>query len=66
MQITVNGRTHEAADNATIAQLLEELGVQPQATVVQRNDDMVDRERFSDTALTAGDRLELVRLVGGG
>jgi thiamine biosynthesis protein ThiS len=66
MQITVNGNLHETADNATVAQLLEELGVQPQAMIVQRNDDIVDRGHFADTTLAAGDRLELVRLVGGG
>jgi thiamine biosynthesis protein ThiS len=66
MKVIVNGEPREVAAHLTIAQLMEGLGIRPQATVVQHNDEIVDRERFADTALTEGDRLELVRLVGGG
>ncbi len=66
MTIMVNGEFHEVAAGHTVLQLLETLGVLPQATVVQRNDEIVDREHFADTVIEAGDRFELVRLVGGG
>ena len=51
---------------ATVFDLLTELGLHPQGTVVERNREIVDREAFRDTPLAAGDVLELVRLVGGG
>ena len=66
MQITVNGQRREVADDLTITMLLADLGLGPKATVVQRNDDLVKRAQYDDTALAEGDVLELVRFVGGG
>ncbi len=65
MKLTINGQDREVAA-ATVLGLLEELGLHPQGTVVERNREIVDREAFRDTRLAAGDVLELVRLVGGG
>lgn len=66
MTLTVNGERRDVTNGATVLSLLEVLGLKPEATVVQRNDDIVDRRRYSDTELADGDRLELVRFVGGG
>ena len=65
MKLTINGQDREVAA-ATVLGLLEELGLHPQGTVVERNREIVDREAYRDTRLAAGDVLELVRLVGGG
>ena len=65
MKLTINGQDREVAA-ATVWSLLEELGLHPQGTVVERNREIVDREAFRDTRLSEGDVLELVRLVGGG
>ncbi len=65
MKLTINGHDREVAA-ATVSALLEELGLHPQGTVVERNREIVDRDAFRDTRLNEGDVLELVRLVGGG
>lgn len=65
MKLTVNGEAREVAA-ATVLDLLEELGINPLCTVVERNAEIVDRASFRDTTLAEGDVLELVRLVGGG
>ncbi len=65
MKLTINGEAREVAAE-TIWGLLEELGLHPQGTVVERNREIVDREAYRDTRLAEGDILELVRLVGGG
>lgn len=65
MKLTVNGE-HRQVAATTVWGLLEELGLHPQGTVVERNREIVDREAFRDTRLADGDVLELVRLVGGG
>jgi thiamine biosynthesis protein ThiS len=65
LKLTINGQDREVAA-ATVWGLLAELGLHPQGTVVERNREIVDREAFRDTPLSAGDVLELVRLVGGG
>jgi thiamine biosynthesis protein ThiS len=66
MTITVNGEARETADGQTVLGLLEELKLQPGATVVERNAAIVDRDAYASTALEEGDTLELVRFVGGG
>ncbi len=65
MKLTINGQDREVSAT-TVWGLLEELGLHPQGTVVERNREIVDREAFRDTPLSEGDVLELVRLVGGG
>ncbi len=65
MKLTINGENRNV-HAATIFELLEELGLHPQGTVVERNREIVDRDAFRDTRLNEGDVLELVRLVGGG
>lgn len=66
MQVTINGETRDIAEGLTIQALLEHLKLSPQATVVQRNDDIVDRDVYGTLQLEPGDTLELVRFVGGG
>ena len=65
MILKINGESREVTA-ATVFSLLEELGLHPQGTVVERNREIVDREAYRDTPLSEGDVLELVRLVGGG
>ena len=65
MKLTINGEGREVAA-ATVLSLLEELGLKPQATVVELNLEIVDRAAYGETPLAAGDVLELVRIVGGG
>ena len=65
MKMKINGQDREVAA-ATVLSLLEELGLHPQGTVVERNREIVDREAYHQTPLADGDVLELVRLVGGG
>ena len=65
MKLTINGEARDAAATTVLA-LLEELGLKPETTVVERNGEIVARDRYRETALAPGDALELVRLVGGG
>jgi len=66
VEITVNGSTRRADSGATVASLLTELGIAPERVAVERNLDIVARERFPDTPLTDGDRIEIIQFVGGG
>ena len=51
---------------ACVAQLLEVLALAGKRVAVERNGEIVPRSRHADTALAAGDRLEIVVAVGGG
>ena len=61
-----NGDEIEVADGATVADLLEQLGLTKRLMIVERNGEPVARTDRATTRLEAGDRLELVRAVAGG
>jgi len=66
MQISVNGKPREVEPGTTVAALLEMLGLDPRQLAVERNLELVPRGEHAATVLTAGDRVEVVTLVGGG
>ncbi len=66
MTIVVNGRETEIPEGTTVADLLERLGLAGRPVAVERNREVVTRERRSSEVLADGDRLEVVTLVGGG
>jgi len=66
MRIEVNGEAREVADDTTVRQLLEQLGLGDTLVAVERNEEIVPRARHASTALSEGDRLEVVHFVGGG
>ncbi|HUP85125.1 MAG TPA: sulfur carrier protein ThiS [Acidimicrobiales bacterium] len=66
MVVIANGDEVEVADDASVADLLEELGLGGRLIVVERNGEPVTKGRLATTILAAGDRLELVRAVAGG
>ncbi len=45
---------------------LEKLGVNPQAVAVEHNGEIIERAAYSSITLREGDRVEIVRMVGGG
>lgn len=66
MQITVNGQPHTTPEGQTLRALLGELGLPAEAVAVALNLEVVPRAALGATALRPGDRVEVVRAVGGG
>jgi thiamine biosynthesis protein ThiS len=66
MILTVNGEDREFPEPLTLTALLEHLSLSSARVAVERNGELVSREQFGETALEAGDRLEVVHFVGGG
>ena len=66
MILMINGEKSEYPEGLTVIQLLEQLRLTPGATVVEHNGIILDRGQYSSLGLKEGDRLELVRFVGGG
>jgi sulfur carrier protein len=66
MQITVNDQLREVADGVNVAELLAELELDARQVAVEVNRQLVPRTEHDRHALAAGDRLEVVTLVGGG
>ncbi|MFI5042207.1 MAG: sulfur carrier protein ThiS [Acidimicrobiales bacterium] len=66
MVIIANGSAFELPDNATVADLIEAMGLGRRVIVVERNGEPVDRGAIASTRLAQGDRCEVVRAVAGG
>jgi thiamine biosynthesis protein ThiS len=66
MRIEVNGETREIGSEATVRDLLVELGLGATLVAVERNEEIVPRAHHATTGLADGDRIEVVHFVGGG
>ena len=66
MQIHVNGEAVQVPDGTTVSELLETQGLAPRYLAVEKNLELVPRQRHAECVLEEGDRLEIVTLVGGG
>jgi thiamine biosynthesis protein ThiS len=66
VEIMVNGGPRQVPEGATIAALLAELGLEPRQVAVEVNLELAPRGQHAERVLHAGDRLEVVTLVGGG
>lgn len=66
MRLILNGRDRETPDFATLADLARWLGLPPFGSAVELNGAVVPKAAYADQPLRDGDRLEVVRLVGGG
>lgn len=66
IEIHVNGQPRAVAADSTVAMLLQTLELDPRTLAVERNLELVPRGLHAVTPLMAGDRLEVVTLVGGG
>jgi thiamine biosynthesis protein ThiS len=66
MELTVNGENRSLADGASVADLVEELGLTGQRLAVEVNQEIVPRSAHPGHELRAGDRVEIVHAIGGG
>jgi sulfur carrier protein len=66
MQVFLNGEEQEIRDDITIADLLTELQISLQYGAVAVNRKVVRKRDHEATRLQPGDRIEIVRPVGGG
>jgi thiamine biosynthesis protein ThiS len=66
MRVTVNGESRECPDGASLAQLIEQLQLKEDRVAVELNHQIAMRNRWAETVLQEGDRLEIVHFVGGG
>jgi thiamine biosynthesis protein ThiS len=66
MRVTVNGDGRECPDGASLAQFIEQLQLKEDRVAVELNHQIATRNRWAETLLREGDRLEIVHFVGGG
>jgi len=65
IEIQLNGERRRVAAR-TLDELVHELGLQRRMIAIERNLEVVPKSRYGETILAAGDRIELVHMIGGG
>lgn len=66
MNITCNGEQRTVENNISLNDLVLTLDLNPQSLVAEVNGKIVEFPKFPDQILNEGDRVELIRFVGGG
>ena len=66
LTVVVNGEEREVPPGATVLDLLKTLEIGPGPVAVEVNSTVVRRAHHAEHRLEAGDRIEIVTLVGGG
>lgn len=64
--LQVNGEVATCPANSTLPDVLTLLGFNPRLVAVEYNGEILHRQYWTETILQAGDRLEVVTIVGGG
>jgi sulfur carrier protein len=66
MRVFVNGADTDLPAGATVAGLVEQIAADRRRIAVACNGEVVPRSLWGDTALTDGDRIEVLAAVAGG
>lgn len=66
MRVILNGEEQDIRDDITVADLLSDLEIVLQFGAVALNRKVVRKKEHETVHLKAGDRIEIVRPVGGG
>ncbi|MCR5875549.1 sulfur carrier protein ThiS [Phenylobacterium sp. J426] len=66
MQLTVNGESRNFQGVPDVAALVAALGLDARKVAVERNLEIVPKSAYAATALSDGDRIEIVHFIGGG
>ena len=66
MKLQINGEARDFDSPLTLAGLVDQLGMKADRVAIELNCSIVARDRWPETNLAEGDRLEIVHFVGGG
>jgi len=66
MKLLINGEDREFNSQLSLSSLVEQLGMKTDRVAIELNRNIVPRERWAETNLNDGDRVEIVHFVGGG
>ena len=66
MNIWLNGESADARGAATVAELADRYGLQPNTILIEHNGVALRRKEWPQRPLQEADRLEIIRVVAGG
>ncbi|MCX6024087.1 MAG: sulfur carrier protein ThiS [Chloroflexi bacterium] len=66
INLVVNGQELQAPEPMSVLRFLEHRNIQQIAVAVAHNGSVLHRDEYATVQVNDGDRLEIVRMVGGG
>lgn len=66
MQITLNGKSMDVSDDLSAAELIRQLGLEGERLAMEINEEIAPRSHHEAIRLKPGDKVEIVRAIGGG
>ncbi|HHZ19215.1 MAG TPA: sulfur carrier protein ThiS [Firmicutes bacterium] len=66
MEVLINGQPTAVAPGTKLLHFITAKGLEPKAIVVEYNGAVLAPEAFGATTFQPGDRIEILRFVGGG
>jgi len=64
--VTINGKPRELPHRMNLRELVLFLNLMPERAIIELNETVIPKNRWTETFLAEDDSLELVSLVGGG
>lgn len=66
IKVKINGNDIELETSSTVADMLRERNVTGTMFVVEKNLEIVSKEKYAETEVKSGDNFEIVGFFGGG
>ena len=66
MKVVVNGQEMDLKASFNVTEILSHIGAQANRVAVERNMEIVPKSAYDLVQIQDGDRLEVVRIIGGG
>ncbi len=66
ISLQINGKPVQLESPTRLLAYLDQLGVNPRAVAVEHNGEIIERAAYESITLQDGDKVEIVRMVGGG
>jgi sulfur carrier protein len=66
MTLTLNGESLEVVDDSNAHDLIIQLGYENQRIALEINEAIIPKSKHTEFALNAGDKIEIIKAVGGG
>jgi len=66
MKVQINGNDIELENSSTISDMLEERNIVGKMFVVEKNKEIIQKDKYSETKVEENDVFEIVGFFGGG
>ena len=65
-KIQLNGDPYEINDGTNLNELLNKLKIQKNKVAIEVNGEIVEKNKYPNLVLNKGDKVEIVKFIGGG